>query len=82
MRKGVNPYEYMDCWKKMDEHQLPPNEAFFSKLTDCGIRDQYYQHAQNVWRSINLQKMRAYHKLYMMSMFRPYPPHILFFQSL
>ena len=50
VRKGVYPYEYMDSWEKMDEQQLPPKEAFFSKLTDSGISDEDYEHAQKVWR--------------------------------
>ena len=49
VRKGVYPYEYMDSWEKMDEQQLPPKEAFFSKLTDSGISDEDYEHAQKVW---------------------------------
>ena len=28
-RKGVYPYDYVDCLKKLDETSLPPKEAFF-----------------------------------------------------
>ena len=28
VRKGVYPYEYMDCWEKMDEQHLPPKRPF------------------------------------------------------
>ena len=28
-RKDVYPYDYVDCWKKIDETSLPPKEAFF-----------------------------------------------------
>ena len=29
LRKGVYPYDYVDCFKKLDETSLPPKEAFF-----------------------------------------------------
>ena len=32
-RKGVYPYDYVDCLKKLDEAILPQKEAFYSKLT-------------------------------------------------
>ena len=38
-RKGVYPYDYVDCMKKINEACLPPKEAFYSKLTDEGITD-------------------------------------------
>ena len=45
---GVYPYDYVDCMKKLDKTSLPPKEAFYSKLTDEGIIDEDYQHAQTV----------------------------------
>ena len=33
LRNGVYPYDYVDCMKKLDETNLPPKEAFYSKLT-------------------------------------------------
>ena len=30
LRKGVNPYDYVDCMKILHERNLPPKEAFFS----------------------------------------------------
>ena len=67
VRKGVYPYEYMDSWEKMDERQLPPKEAFYSKLTDTDISDEDYQHALKVFESFKCGTMRIYHNLYMMS---------------
>ena len=40
LRKGVYPYDYVDCMKKLDETRLPPKEAFYSKLTGEGITDE------------------------------------------
>ena len=31
-RKGIYPYEYMSSWDRFEETQLPPIEAFYSKL--------------------------------------------------
>ena len=31
LRKGVYPYDYVDCMKKFDEINLPPKEDFFLK---------------------------------------------------
>ena len=28
LRKGVRPYDYVDCMKKLDKTSLPPKEAF------------------------------------------------------
>ena len=48
LRKGVYPYDYVDCMKKLDETSLPPKDAFYSKLTVESITDEDYQHAQTV----------------------------------
>ena len=48
LRKGIYPYDYVDCMKKLDEASLPPKEAFYSKLTGEGITDENYQHARTV----------------------------------
>ena len=37
VRKGVYKYEYRDSWDKMEDQQLPPKEAFHSKMTDSDI---------------------------------------------
>ena len=64
LRKGVYPYDYVDSMKKLDETSLPPKEVFYSKLTDKGITDEYYRHAQIVWREFNVESMNDYHNLY------------------
>ena len=64
LRKGVYPYDYVDCLKKFDETSLPPKEAFFSKLTGEGITDEDYQHAHTVWKEFNIESMNDNYKLY------------------
>lgn len=65
LRKGVYPYEYMDDWRRFEEHELPPQDAFYSKLTDEGINDKVYQHAKKVWKSFKCKTMGDYHDLYL-----------------
>ena len=67
LRKGVYPYDYVDCMKKLDETSLPPKDAFYPKLTDESICDEDYQHAQSVWKEINIEIMKEYHNFYNLS---------------
>ena len=67
LRKGVYPYDYVDCVEKIDETSLSPNEAFYSKLMGEGITDEDYQHAQTVWKEFNIESMKDYHNLYNLS---------------
>ena len=60
-RKGVFPYEYMDSWARLEEMELPPKEAFFSKLNMSGISDDDYKHAQNVWKTFKCKTLKDYH---------------------
>ena len=63
-RKGIYPYEYMDSPKKLKETQLPPQEAFYSRLNDEGISDENYAHAQKVWKTFEMKNLEDYHNLY------------------
>ncbi|XP_065639495.1 uncharacterized protein LOC136072263 [Hydra vulgaris] len=53
LRKGVNPYEWVDSINKLNETQLPPKESFYSRLNDVGISDEDYLHGQTVWKEFN-----------------------------
>ena len=67
LRKGVYPYDYVDAIKKLDETSLPPNFAFYSKLTGEGITDEDYQQDQTVWNKFNIETMKDYNNLYNLS---------------
>ena len=67
LRKGVYPYDYVDCLKKIDETSLPPKEAFYSKLTGEGITDKDYQHCHTVWKEFHMGSMKDCHTLYNLS---------------
>ena len=45
LRKGVDPYEYMDRWHRFDETLLPDKKFFYSKLSLEDITDKDYAHA-------------------------------------
>ena len=47
LRKDAQPYDHVDCMKKLDQTSLPPKEAFYSKLTGEGITDEDYQENSN-----------------------------------
>ena len=60
LQKGQFPYEYMDDLRKLDEHVLPPQETFYSKLKNEGISDDDYARCQAVWRGNGMTTMRDY----------------------
>ena len=63
-QKGFYPYEFMDTEEKFNDTKLPPQEAFYSKLSEKGISKKDYKHAWNVWNSFNMKTFKDYHKLY------------------
>ena len=66
-RKGVYPYDYVDRLDKLAETQLPPKEAFYSRLSGDNISDEDYEHAQNVWEAFDCKILKDYHDLYLKS---------------
>ena len=62
-RKGIYPYEYMSSWDRFEETQLPPVEAFYSKLDMSSISSDNYQHAQRVWKEYRILNLGEYHNL-------------------
>ena len=65
IRKGVYPYECMDGWKKIEETSLPLKDAFYSGLNMKGISDQGYEHAQQVWNTMEKKTLGCYHDTYL-----------------
>ena len=56
--KGVYPYDYRNSIERLDERELPPKEAFYSKLNDYEISNEDYEHAKKVWNVFNCKTMR------------------------
>ena len=61
IRKGVYPYEYMDDWEKFEQTSLPPKNAFYSRFNRKDISDQDYEHAQQVWNTMEKKTVGCYH---------------------
>src|SRR6185436_11796063 len=65
MLKGVFPYEWLSSIERQDDAELPPIEAFHSKLSDSNISEADYEHAHKVWSSFGMKYMKDYHDLYL-----------------
>ena len=67
LRKGVYPYDHVDCVERFEEPSLPPKESFYNVLNDEEISDEDYAHATSVFNSFACQNMGDYHDLYLKS---------------
>ena len=67
LQKGVYAYDYINSWDRLDEKQLPPQSEFYSKLSEQGITDDQYKHAQTVWDAFECKTLGDYHDLYMLT---------------
>lgn len=66
-RKGYYPYEYMNSFTRFHETELPPIEAFYSKLRNENIDAEQYKIAQRMWKYFQCNDLRDYHDLYLRS---------------
>ena len=66
-RKGVYPYDYMDCFEKFDQTDLPTKEQFYSILNDQHVTNGEYDHARRVWEMFGIKTIGEYHDLYLKS---------------
>ena len=64
-RKGIFPYEYVDCVAKLKETRLPSRELFFSSLTGDTVSESDYAHAKNVWDRFSIRTLGEYSDLYL-----------------
>jgi len=64
-RKGVFPYEYIDCVDKLQDTCLPPRESFYSSLTSDTVSESDYAHAANVWQRFSVRTLGEYSDLYL-----------------
>ena len=63
--KGIYLYEYMNSFKRFKEECLPDKDCFFNSLQDCGITDEEYSRAIDVWNVFNIKNLGKYHDLYL-----------------
>ena len=64
-RKGIFPYEYIDCVDKLQDTRLPPRESFYSSLTGDTVSESEYAHAENVWKQFSINTLGEYSDLYL-----------------
>ena len=64
LRKGFDPYEYMNSWEKFDENALPLKKDFYSNLNLEDINDEDYARAQKVWDVFKIKNPGEYHDLF------------------
>ena len=64
-QKGVYLYDYMDCFEKFNQTELPTKDEFFSLFNDQHIINREYDvdHARKAWETLNLKNMGEYHDL-------------------
>ena len=67
LRKGAYPYDHMKTMAQFDETALPPQSAFYNRLSDEPLSNSDYEHACTVWNVFNCATMRDYHDLYLKS---------------
>ena len=66
-QKGVYPSDYMDCFEKFDQRELPTKKQFYSILNDQHVTNGEYDHARKVWKTFDIKTMGGYHDLYLKS---------------
>ena len=66
-RNGIFPYSWFDDEAKMVETRLIPRDKFFSNLTEEGVSEEDYSHAQTVWEKFGMTTLKEYHDLYLMT---------------
>jgi len=64
-RKGIFPYEYIDCVEKLDEMCLPSRASFYSSLSGDTVSESDYAHAVNVWQRFSIRTLGEYSDLYL-----------------
>lgn len=64
-RKGFFPYQFVDCWSKLDDVQLPPKTEFYNTLSEQHISDADYAHAIRVWDHYKFNSLGEYSDWYL-----------------
>jgi len=63
-RKGIFPYEYVDCVEKLKNTCLSPRESFYSSLTGDTVFESDYAHAERM-AAILHSNLDEYNDLYL-----------------
>ena len=66
-QKGAYPYDYMDCFEKFDQTELPTKQQFYGIPNDQHVTNGEYDHSRKVWKTFDIKTMGEYHYLYLKS---------------
>jgi hypothetical protein len=66
-QKGIYPYKWVNSVEKFRSTELPGIEAFYNDLTQKSCSPEDYQHAQNVWKTLECKTFEEYHNYYLMA---------------
>jgi hypothetical protein len=66
-QKGFYPYKWVNSIKKFNEGQLPGIDAFYDDLRQKPCSPEDYEHAQNVWKTLECNTFGEYHDYYLMA---------------
>ena len=66
-QKDAYPYDYMDCFEKFDQTELPTKEQLYSILNDQHVTNGEYGHARKVWKTFDIKTTDEYNDLYLKS---------------
>lgn len=62
---GVYPYEFATSVEQLKNCKvLPPHSEFYSKVANCNISTEDYEHAQAVFETFQCTDMLCYTELY------------------
>jgi hypothetical protein len=64
-RKGVYPYEYMNCWSRFEECDFPSFDEFYSTLNGKNVNADDYEFGKYVFENL-CTTMGDYHDLYLL----------------
>ena len=56
--KGIFPYEYITDFNKLNETEVPPREAFNSRLRNTEISDDDYERVKFIWSHYNMKTVK------------------------
>lgn len=63
--KGCFPYEYLNCWERLNDRALPSREKFYSSLKQAHVSIDEFNRAEDIWVSFNIQTLFEYSNRYL-----------------
>ena len=58
LHKGVQPYDYIDCWQRYNKSSLPEKIQLYSDLKMEDVTDFDKKHAKRIGEQFEIQNLR------------------------